>query len=59
MTALIAHIILGLCAALVLIPAAIAFIQDMHIMKIKGEAVARGYAEVESGLWRWKDEAHD
>ncbi len=55
MTPFLAHIILGLCVALVLIPGAIAFIQDMQIMQLKGEAVARGHASVRDGVWRWND----
>lgn len=31
------------------------FVADMAMMRIKGEAVARGHAKVEQGEWEWKE----
>lgn len=53
MTALIAHIILAICLAIILVPAAVLVVMDFRMMQLKGEAVARGYASVRDGEWEW------
>ena len=45
-------------AAIILIPACIAlafavFVADQVILRIKGEAVERGHAQVHDGEWEW------